>query len=199
MAEFSAIAAVGLSIERYLNACFDASEPIEGRTTNAVLIRTEDMEESQVATRIGSPALSIYLYRVGFDPTMRPAWSAAGHRDGRSYLALDLHYLLAAWAENAEFEHRILGRALQCLEAQPVLRGPLLHASGGFSADESIQLVLEELSTEGVMRTYDSLPTEYRLSVPYQARIVRIDGLEDRSGPPVVTAIAGARPTTEAP
>ena len=36
---------------------------------------------------------------------------------------------------------------------------------------ESIQIMLGELSTEEVMRTFDSLPIDYRLSVPYLARI----------------------------
>ena len=43
-------------------------------------------------------------------------------------------------------------------------------------------------------RTFDSLPTDYRLSVPYTARVVRIDGLIARLDPPVVTAVSGIVP-----
>jgi hypothetical protein len=191
VAGFGAIAAAGKSIERILNAAFTVAQPVEGKITHAVLVRTTDFEEANVATAIGSPALSIYLYRADFNKTMRASWSAVGSQDGRGHLALDLHFLLSAWADNAEFEHRIIGRTMQVLETTPVLAGPLLEASGGWAPNETVALLLEEISTEAVMRTFDSLPTDYRLSIPYIARLVRIDSLEPVAELPVTTVIAG--------
>lgn len=191
MAGFAAIAAAGKSIERMLTAAFADVPPITGKTTRAVLARTTDFEHKNIATSIGSPALSIYLYRADFNKTMRASWSAIGNQDGLGHLALDLHFLLTAWADNAEFEHRIIGRAMQALETTPVLGGPLLDASGGWAPTETVSLVLEEISTEAVMRTFDSLPTDYRLSIPYIARMVRIDGLRQVQDPLVTTAISG--------
>lgn len=72
----------------------------------------------------------------------------------------------------------------------------MLHSSGGWDAGESIQLVLEEISTEAVMRMFDSLPTDYRLSVPYIARVMRLDGRVAAPEGPVVAAIIGAVPAT---
>src|SRR5437016_397170 len=187
LAGFAAIASAGRSIERVLNAAFAAAQPIPGHPTRAVLVRTNDFDETNVATAIGSPALSIYLYRADFNKNMRASWSAVGSMDGRAHLVLDLHFLVTAWADNAEFEYRILGRAMQVLETTPVLNGPLLDGSGGWAPTESIQLVLEEISTEAVMRTFDSLPTDYRLSIPYIARMVRIDSLAPTITPPVTT------------
>lgn len=154
-------------------------------------MRTTDFEEANVPTAIGSPALSIYLYRADFNKTMRASWSAVGSQDGLGHLVLDLHFLLTAWADNAEFEHRILGRAMQVLETTPVLGGPLLDSSGGWAPTETVSLVLEEISTEAVMRTFDSLPTDYRLSIPYIARMVRIDSITRAPELPVTTAISG--------
>lgn len=156
-----------------------------------MLVRTTDFEEKNVSSSIGSPALSIYLYRADFNKTMRASWSAVGSQDGLGHLAVDLHYLLTAWADNAEFEHRIIGRTMQVLETTPVLGGPLLDSSGQWAPTETVSLVLEEISTEAVMRTFDSLPTDYRLSIPYIARMVRIDSLKPTLEAPVTTVISG--------
>lgn len=193
MAGFAGIAAVGKSIEMLLNACFEDQAPAPNKKTKALLVRTSDFEEPAT---IGAPTLSIFLYRVDFNKTMRAAWSATSGQDGRSHLGLDLHYLITPWGTDAEEEHRILGGAMQCLETTPILSGPLLHSSGEFDAGESVQLLLEEISTEAVMRTFDSLPTDYRLSVPYIARVLRLDGRVAAPERPVVSAVIGATPTT---
>jgi len=182
MAGFSGIAAVGKSIERMLNQAFDDREPVIGKKTRAVLIRTEDLQTALKAGVIVTNSLSIFLYRIDFNKAMRAAWSAVGGADGRGHLAVDLHFLLTAWADNAEHEHMILGRTMQAIEYAPVLSGPLLFGPTLPYADEpeiapteAVQLALEEISTEALMRTFDSLPAKYRLTVPYVARVIRID------------------------
>ncbi|MFN0123897.1 MAG: DUF4255 domain-containing protein [Blastocatellia bacterium] len=184
------IAAVGRSLVTLLTGQL-------GANVTPVLARTEDFEKDNRTGVFGDKALSIYLYRVDFNKTMRAAWSAASQRDRRSHLPLDLHYLLTPWGKDAAHEHEILGSALQALETTSSLSGLLLDASGEFGPDETIQLVMEEISTEAVMRTFDSLPVDYRLSVPYIARVARLDGPLIADGPPVVTAISGATPTTQ--
>jgi hypothetical protein len=190
MANFAAISSVGKTLERFLNFAFTEEQPLSAKSTRAALIRTEDFDTSAVSLVLVPPALSIYLYRVDFNKTMRAAWSAIGSQSGRAHLALDLHFLITAWAENAEFELRILGRAIQALETNPVMSGPLLDPSGNWEPNETLQVVLEEISTEAVMRTFDSLPADYRLSVPYIARIARMDSRnaqpETRTGTVIV-------------
>lgn len=197
MPGFAAVAAAGKSLERVLNAKFAEDPSLEallGRPARAVLVRTDDLDPANQSTVIQRPGLSLFLYRVDFNKTMRAAWSAVGYHDGRSHLPLDLHFLLTAWADNAEFEHAILGRALQILDSLPILSGPLLQPAGDWSAGDAIQVVLEEISTEAVMRTFDSLPVDYRLSVPYIARVVRVDGREAADRRPVTTAVTGMVP-----
>jgi hypothetical protein len=185
-----------------VSACFEELEPVGDPTlpgfkkTKVRLVNTVDFESTNAPEHIGSPALSIFLYRVDFNKVMRAAFAGTSDQDGRSHLGLDLHYLITPWADNAEAEHRILGRAMQCIESTPILGGPMLHSSGEWDASESIQLVLEEVSTEAIMRIFDSLPTDYRLSVPYIARIMRLDGRVAAPEDPVITAIIGAVPTT---
>lgn len=199
MAGFTAIAAIGKSLERLLDQAFQLRPPVPGKTSKAVLIRTEDLSDKGGQTPVGEHGLSILLYRVDFNRTMRAAWSARSADDGRGHLALDLHYLLTPWADNAEHQHMIIGRAMQVLEAMPVLSGPLLYepklpntpkyaGESRHSAIDSVQVLLEEISTEALMRTFDSLPGDYHLSVPYVARVVRIDTLPEDLAPPVTEA-----------
>ena len=199
MADFTGVHAAGSSIARYLSFCFSQRPPISDSTTSVVLARTEDFEDpnTQHAT-ITLPCLSLYLYRIDFNKVMRAAWSSVSHVDGESHLPLDLHFLLTAWANNAENEYRILGRAMQCIENTPILNGPLLDPMTDWTtqesiwtAQESIQLCMEELSNEEVMRIFDSLPVDYKLSIPYVARVLVVDGYEKHQGQPVSMVAVG--------
>lgn len=195
MANFMSITAAGKSIERMLNTAFAAPPvPVPSNTTKAFLVRSEDFDRGSVSTIIVRPALSIFLYRVDFNKTMRAAWAGVTAHDGRSHLPLDLHYLLTPWGDNAEAEGAILGRAMQCLDATPILSGPLLHQAGEWSPNEEVHLLMDELSTEAVMRTFDSLATDYRISVPYIARVIRLDGARAAPSPDVHTLIRGTVP-----
>lgn len=199
MSGFTGVAGVGKSLERLLTHAFSERSPVPAKTAKAVLIRTEDLDSTKIKAVVGDFGLSILLYRVDFNKTMRAAWSAIGQNDGRGHLALDLHYLLTPWADNAEHQHMIVGRAMQALERMPMLSGPLLYepplpATSEYadeprvSTTDEIQIVLEEISTEALMRTFDSLPGDYHLSVPYVARVVRIDTRRDLVAPAVVDA-----------
>jgi hypothetical protein len=169
---------------------------VPGSTTKAVLASTEDFKSGGSA-RITLPCLSIFLYRIDYNKTMRAAWSAVGSQDGRGHLPLDLHYMLTPWASDPELEHRIVGRAMQCLETTPMLTGPLLTPAGGWAPNEGVQIVIEDVPTEWVMRTFDSLPTDFKLSVPYVARVARIDSRRVFAAPDVATVVAGIVPSAE--
>jgi hypothetical protein len=199
MADFTAIASVGKSLERFLSACFTdplVPPPVPGSTTKAILARTEDFT-TEGGGLIVPPALSIFLYRIEFNKTMRAAWSAVGSQDGLGHLPLDLHYMLTPWASDPELEHRIIGRAMQCLETTPILSGPLLTPAGGWAITEGIQMLVEDVPTEWIMRTFDSLPTDFKLSVPYLARITRIDSRQRFAAPDTTTVIAGLVPSAQ--
>ena len=190
MADFSAIAAVGSSLEKYLRLCFDELQPIsDDKKTKVFLGRTDDLNK-ETSKEIVAPCLALYLYRVDFNKTLRASWSARGAVSGDSHLPVDLHFLFIPWAENAVYEHRIIGRVLQCMEDMPILSGPLLDPMTNWGAHEAIQVYLEELSTEDLMRTFDSLPLDYKLSIPYAARVMVIDGRRaDPSAPSTHTEL----------
>ena len=190
MADFDCIAATGRSLERLLNAAFLDVKPVPNKTTQAVVVRTDDLDSSKPGSVIQPPALSILLYRVDFNKTTRAAWSAVASHDGRARLPLDLHFLLTPWAENADYEHRILGCAIQRLESTPILSGPLLDPDGSWSVGDALQVALEEISTENLMRLFDTLPSDYKLSVAYVVRLVRLDERKANPEPPVLSVTA---------
>jgi hypothetical protein len=193
MAGFRAIAATSKSLELILNAAFVADQPVETKQTKAVLVQSDDFDTANGST-ISAPALSVFLYRIEVDKTMRAAWSAVGSLDGSAHLPIDLHYLLTAWADNAEHEHQIIGRTMQCLEGLPILGGPLLNAAGDWAANEIVQLGAEDLGIDTVTRTFDALEADFRLSVGYVARVVRIDGAAP-ADPAVTSVTVGKTPS----
>jgi hypothetical protein len=199
MAGFAAISAAGMTIVRLLNACFQAEQPVDLQTTRAVLVQSADFRTGANSTGVvPAYALSVFLYRVDFNKTMRAAWSALGSLDGQSHLPVDLHFLLTPWADNAVNEQRILGKAMQCLESTPIVSGPLLYPTTSWAASEGVQFVLEDVGTEAVMRIFDSLEAEFRISVPYIVRVVRVDGTTVNA-PPTVTSVVTGRTASAAP
>jgi hypothetical protein len=196
MATFIALASASKSLERMLDSCYDDDFLGNGKRPRAQLVRTEDFKTAGSKTDSSLPetGLTVFVYRIDFNKAMRAAWSAVGQADGRAHLPLDLHFLITPWAGNAQHELQILGRAIECLEATPILSGPLLDPAGGWAPEEAIQVVLEEVGTEAIMRTFDSLPIDYKLSVAYIARVVRIDSQRAVPAPPTRTVVVGERP-----
>ena len=193
MAGFKSVGAVGKSIEALFNDAFVDAPPVDGYTTSALLVRSDDLERGAHPARC-SRRLSILLYRVDFNKTMRASWSSLGSVDGFSHLPLDLHFLLTAWADNAEHEHQIIGRALQAIETVGALSGPLLYPSGDWDVGEAVQLYLEDMATDDLMRTFDALRCDFRLSVPYIARVVVVSGLDADPPVDVTTVVSGMAP-----
>ena len=174
-----------------LNAGFTAVPPITGETARAQLIQTEDLDPgSHFLIR---PTISILLYRVDFNKTMRASWSAIGSVDGKAHLPVDLHYLFTAWADNADHEHRLIGRTMQILEELGSLSGPLLHPAGDWLPNEAVQLYLEDIATDDLMRTFESLVCDFRLSIPYIARVVVVSTPTGEAVPDVLTHVQGMR------
>lgn len=199
MAGFKSISAVGLSIERLLNSCFKADAGAFEKAPKAVLVRTNDFDTTINNPILVPPALSIFPYRIDLNRAMRGPWSSVGSLDGRVHLPLDLHFLITPWADNCEFELDILGRAMECLESTPILSGPLLHPSGSWATAEGIQVVLDDLPSDLVMRAFDSLSAHFRLSVGYVARVLRIDGRVSTLAPEVATVVTGKVPSAVKP
>ena len=136
--------------------------------------------------------VSLFLYRVTVNSVQRTP-PAKPRKDGhprRPQLPLDLHFLLIPWANDASLEQSILGWMMRTIEDTPILPAGLLNTvtADVFEPEETVEIVPGQLSNEEMFRIWDVLPTKYQISVPYSARIVRIDSeLDQREGGPVLT------------
>jgi hypothetical protein len=135
--------------------------------------------------------VSLFLYRVAVNGTHRtpPAPPLAEGRVRRTRLPLELHFLLTPWAEDASLEQEILGWTMRTIEDVPALPAGLLNTvqGGVFEPEETVEVLAGQLSNEELFRIWDVLPADFQISVPYVARIVRIDSeLERREGGPVL-------------
>lgn len=158
-----------------------------------MLAGTEDfgkVNSSPIAV-IQYPALSVYCYRISVDRETRPGWSAVATADGIPRLPLRMHLLIAAWDTVVESELEWLGLAAKVLESEPVLTGPMLHHTGDWGPADTIQIVADDLALDSMSEAFQALTTDYRLSLPYVVRVVRIDG-EQRSTDGQVATVAAA-------
>jgi hypothetical protein len=133
--------------------------------------------------------VSLFLYRIYVNTTQRsPLSQDSDGRLRRTQLPLDLHFFLTVWAKDASLQHALVGWMMRVLEDYPIFPSALLNGAQAdvFHEDETVEIVIGELNNEELMRIWDDLSTEYQLSVPYVARIVRIDSVRQFSdGEPV--------------
>lgn len=129
---------------------------------------------------ITGSGVSVYLYRVSANPALFPAGGPAAP-DAPSApppLALDLRYLLTIWAPDVVLQHRIAGWLMRRLHENPLVPFTFLDsvAPGVFHQDETIELLLEDLSNKDLFRIWSSVSGgDYHLSIPYLARRIQID------------------------
>lgn len=119
--------------------------------------------------------ITLFLYRVTVNEHTRQLRPGPMSPEQQAPLGLDLHFMLSAWAGNAQDEHLTLAWAMRQLYLHPILDASSLSPEAGWSSEEIVQIVPSELSNEDMMRIWDALDPAYRLSVSYVARLVRID------------------------
>jgi len=192
VAGYKALAAVGRSIVDLLNRRFDEILPAGQPRPHAVLAGTVDFDQvnSNPVARIQYPAISVYCYRVSVDREVRPGWSAVASADGIPRLPLRMHLLIAAWDSVVESELESLGLTAQVLESESILTGPLLHPSGDWAPGDAIAIVADDLALDSMSEAFQALTTDYRLSLPYLARVICLEGRHEAGGEPVATVAA---------
>jgi len=178
MAGYKALAAAGRSIVGLLNLRFAEIVPTGDPKPTAVLAGTIDFDQvnSSPTAVIRYPAVSLYCYRVCVDRETRPGWSAVASVDGIPRMPLRMHFLLAAWDTVVESELEWLGLAVDVLETEPILTGPLLDSSGNWEPGDAVHVVADDLALDSMSEAFQALTTQYRLSLPYVARVIRIQG-----------------------
>lgn len=137
--------------------------------------------------------VNVFLYQVTPNAAWRnadlPARRANGDLVQRPQAALDLHYLLTFYGDDAKLEPQcLLGSAVRALHAQPILTRDLIRktiAKNEFDflvksnladAIELVKLTPLPLSLEELSKLWSVyFQTHYRLSVAYEATVVLIE------------------------
>jgi len=135
--------------------------------------------------------LNLYLYQIQENPFAknRPPIPEGVTRSRRAPLALDLSYMMTPYvpdgSTDALDEHIIMGDAMRILYDNAAISGVLLQGALAHTTT-GITVVLCKLNLEEQTRIWNSLQSNHRLSVCYQARVVLVDSHDAQDGPRVL-------------
>lgn len=181
MADVFSVHSVGDSLVTFLRDTYPeplrSDYPCEFR-----LISSGELEEGD---DLGT-AVTLYLYRLDIDNHTRNTPQPQRPRAMPMPLSLCLHYLFIIWADTPLAEHTIAAWVMSQMHQHPVLDQSTLSKTGGWRPDDQVFIIALEMSNEDLMRLWDAINPTYRLSLPYLARVVRIDPDSAEEGRPVV-------------
>ncbi|MFI6805551.1 Pvc16 family protein [Streptomyces luteogriseus] len=139
------------------------------------------------------PTITVFLYQVTPNTSQRnndlPTRASDGTLVRRPAAALDLHYLISAYGEEAELVgQRLIGSVVRTLHEKPVLprdiielagQRPHLNGSDLAGAVQRVRFTPTAMDVDETSKLWGMLhQTPYALSVVYQAVLVLIDGRE---------------------
>jgi hypothetical protein len=187
MSNFLAIATVTAALSLFLSeALSEAGVDLGG--VSATSLRPD------AGSGLPAPGVNVFLYQV----TPNAAWQnvdlptrrANGELIQRSQAALDLHYLLTCYGDDAKLEpQRVLGVVVRALHTQPILTRDLIRKSvlddkfknlipqsNLADAVELVKFTPLSLSLEELSKLWSVyFQTHYSLSVAYQASVILIE------------------------
>ena len=186
MANYRAIAATSTALAGLIQDRYPRDE--FGTGLSVALYQTRDFENPM------EDGFSVYLFRVAVNGTVRnrtPRRSVNGDRF-RPSLPLDLSYMVTAWAQDVERQHRMLGWVMRMLEDTGVLSaGHLNHylrETDTFAPTEAVELICDPLSLSDYLTLWDRLRPRLPASATYTLRVVLLDSdVPVADGPAVQT------------
>lgn len=190
MANIAAIRSVGTSLAEYLDRSYRAAVFPAGvnKPTCTFNVVSSGRIQEEDDPGDGAASVLIFLYHVSIDQHLRNSGRLATPEMPSPPLSVALHYLFTFWSNSAEIEHLVLAWTMLELQATPVLDATILSGEAGWTGEDMVQVIPEELSNEDMMRIWDTLRPDYRLSVGYVARVIRIESTQIPEQPPVVAA-----------
>ncbi|WP_326626390.1 MULTISPECIES: DUF4255 domain-containing protein [unclassified Streptomyces] len=169
----------------------------------ALLIENNLSPEMDIAVKVetrkppaeppAEPTINVFLYQVTPNPSMRhtdlPTRASDGTLLKRPATALDLHFLISAYGEEAELVgQRLIGCVVRTLHEIPVLpkelielaaERPYLEGSDLAESPQKVRFTPTVMDIDETSKLWGMLhQTPYTLSVAYQASLVLIEGRE---------------------
>lgn len=186
MSTIYSVHSVGDSLVAFLRNTYP--EPL--RTEHPCEFRLISSGELEEHNDMGT-AVSLYLYRLDIDKHARNNPHPDHLKGNPRPLYLCLYYIFIIWADTPLVENTIATWVMSQMHQHPVLDQSILSASGGWQPDEQVLIVPVEMSNEDLMRMWEAMAPSYRLSLPYIARVVRIDPDSFTDSLPVVATRYG--------
>jgi hypothetical protein len=214
MSNSLAIAGVTAVLEVYLNEVLSKFPP--GAPTISAL--APDLVQESLNNNGAASQVNLFLHQVTYNSAWRnqclPSLGADGKtRLGNPPLALDLHYLLTAYASQDYHAEALLGIALLMLHEKPVLtRADISTAISQLNqhkndlakplADcalaqqiEMLKITPDTLGREEMAWIWTALKADYRPTYAFQVSVVLIQTQSpSNSGPPVLSRLVTAQP-----
>ena len=179
MANVLAIYSVGAALISNLKDRYALLQDKPAGNCGFRLLSSDDLTKEEPSFMGEFPTtLSLYLHRVTINDNVRNASQLPSRSYSKAPLGVDLHFLMTAWATTSLNEHAILAWSMQQFHQHSLLDASYLSLAD-WNPEDTVQILPTDLSTEDIMRIWDSLQPSYRLSVAYLARVVRIDPSED--------------------
>ncbi|MGZ5016909.1 MAG: DUF4255 domain-containing protein [Methylobacter sp.] len=185
MSNFLAIATVTEILSQLIHS---AAENALGKQVTVNKSRPED------PVGLDTVSVHLYLYQVTPNAALRnndlPSRASDGQVQQKPQAALDLHYLIAFYGDDAELEpQRMLGAVVRDLHARSVLtREQIRNGVNGINylagtdlaeAIELVKLTPTPFTLEESSKLWSILlQTKHALSVAYQGSVVLIESLE---------------------
>src|SRR5437588_12825159 len=146
-------------------------------------VTTQPPDEVKTA----SDLVNVFLYQTMIDGAWRnmdiPRRIKPGET-GQPPLALNLYYLLTAYAKDNDFtspvSHRLLGRAMRVLHDHPVLSSAEIKAAltdnDLYDQVEHVRIAPQPISLDDMSKLWTTFQgAKYRISTAYQVAVVLIE------------------------
>lgn len=188
MASYQAITGALAALESYLELRMTGGLADVVENPGVHILDSQDLRTSPVGNAIG-----LYLHRIAVDPFGRNRYlqPPQPNQPPRPELPVNLHLLIIGWCATSGAEATLVAWAMQELGSSLELDiSHLGMTDAHWGERDRLQIIPEEMSTEDLMRVWDSLPGDYRLSSPYIAKTLRLEPSRDTTaGPPVRTIV----------
>lgn len=189
MSNALAIAAVTTTLRNLLQQRFDTDG------SGGVTVTTRPLDKVRDNNNNGNQ-VNLFLYQTQINAAWRnmdiPTQVKPGET-GQSPLALNLYYLLTAYAQNDDFpdpiSHRLLGQAMSVFHDYPILSSEdIKTALPDYDQVERVRITSQPLSLDELSKLWTTFQTQYRISAAYEVAVVLIESTRPTKVPLPVLA-----------
>jgi len=181
MSDYPVISAVSQTLRSLLTANITQSTDIQIKNVPIELLSPPEMQEANETLGV-----SVWLYRVSrmADMLNEPPKRISATQIVNTPLPILLYYLITPVSGDPLTRHALMGKVLQVMNDNSILRGADLQGILMGTTDQ-LRVVLETLTLEELSLVWDALSEPYQLSVSYMIQLACIDSAEQ----PVQTGI----------